>query len=224
MNILDIYDKYQIMPQLAEHMLRVAAVADTIVNNLTLTPTLPQRERGEVVAACLLHDMGNVVKFDFSLFPETAAEKGLEYWENVKQEFIKRYGTGSHNVTAKILREIGVSERVFELADSVGFEQGKDNAESEDYGKKICAYSDMRVLPMGVGSLEERMEDLRVRYINHREGAKNRKVFENALREIEKQVFVNCKIRPEDITDESIKEKLEILRNYEIYPTLISLN
>ena len=36
MNILEIYKKYQIMPQLAEHQLTVAGVAEIICKNTTL--------------------------------------------------------------------------------------------------------------------------------------------------------------------------------------------
>lgn len=204
------------MPQLIEHQLRVAAVADTISENLTLTPALSQRERGDVVAACLLHDMGNIVKFDFSLFPEIVAEKGLEYWQGVKQEVAEKYGDNSHEATRNILKEIGVSERILELVDCVGFDQGIKNLQSPDFGKKVCAYSDMRVLPLGVGGLEERMADLRVRYKNRPEGAKDREQFEAAIRQIEQQIFAHCKIRPEDITEESIRPVVEKLKNWEI--------
>lgn len=216
MNILEIYRKYQIMPQLEEHMLRVAGVADVILENLILAPALSERERGEVVLACLLHDIGNIVKFDFSVFPETTVEKGLEYWQKIKAETIEKYGADSHTATHNMLKEFGVLERVLELVDSIGFSQAKENMESQDFAKKICAYADMRVLPRGVGSLEERMQDLRVRYKNHPEGAHNREVFEQSLREIEKQIFMHCKLRLEEITEEKIKEKIEQLKNWEI--------
>lgn len=215
MKILEIYEKFKIMPQLKEHMLRVAGVADLIVSNI-LNPSSLILNREDIVSACLLHDIGNIVKFDFSLFPEMVEEKGVEYWEKIKQETLKKYGANSHEATRNMLKELAVPERVFKLVHAVGFDQAKTNAESQDFSKKICAYADMRVLPNGVGSLGARMADLRVRYKNHPEGAKDREVFEKALREIEKHIFDHCKIRPEEITDESIKEELEILRNWEI--------
>lgn len=169
-----------------------------------------------MVLACLLHDIGNIVKFDFAVFPETTAEKGLEYWQKIKAETIKKYGKDSHTATHNMLKELGVLERVLELVNSIGFSQAKENMESQDFAKKICAYADMRVLPRGVGSLEERMADLRVRYKNHPEGAKNREVFEESLREIEKQIFLYCKLKTEEITEEKVKQELGRLKNWEI--------
>jgi hypothetical protein len=238
MNILEIYKKYQIMPQLQEHQLTVAAVADMICENITLIlpdflmqknrDTFSHREKGaesadheNIVSACLLHDMGNIVKFDLTKTSDLHPELFLKpedqiFWESVKQEFIKKYGIGSHNVTMKIVQEIGVSPRVKELVDCVGFDQGTDNAATADFGKKICAYSDMRVMPAGVCGLEQRMADLRVRYKNHPEGAHNREVFEAALRKIEKQIFEYCSIKPEDITEEAIAGRKEKLKSSEI--------
>jgi hypothetical protein len=218
--ILDIYEKYNIMPQLMEHQLRVAAAADLICENLEI-----EIDQDNIVKACLLHDMGNIVKFDFTLLPEVVVQKGQEYWEGVKKEFEQKYGANTHEVTSKIIQEMGVSNRVLELADSVGFSEAFQNMQSNDFGKKICHYADARVGPYGVITLEERLMDLRERYENKgRSLAKNpeeREGFENALREMEKQIFAKCKIQPKDITDESIKLKLEKLRNWEIHPALI---
>jgi len=235
MYILEIYKKYQIMPQLVEHQLTVAAVAGMILNNITTSavakamadrhPPLTLRgggiNRDDIVAACLLHDMGNIVKFDLNrtadLYPELFVKReDRVYWENVKQEAIKKYGTGSHNVAMKIVAELGVSQRIRELVDCVGFDQGVENAASNDFAKKICAYSDMRVKPAGVCSLEQRMADLRVRYKNHPEGAQNREIFEAALRKIEKQIFERCDITPLDITGEAVAGRIEKLKSFEI--------
>jgi len=241
MKILEIYKEYQIMPQLQEHMLRVAGVADLIISNIPNPSTFAPNfikissgkkatadksslilDREDVVKACLLHDMGNIVKFDFEYTKQFMSDlTNLDVWQQVQKEFSKKYGSSSHEATGNIIKEIGISERVLELVDCVGFHQGPDNAATSDFAKKICAYSDMRAEPYGVVSLEERFKGLRDRYRQHPEGAKNRVVFENSLREIEKQIFEHCKIKPEDITDESIKGNLEILRNYEIYPAPI---
>ncbi len=238
MNILEIYRKYQIMPQLAEHQLKVAAVADVICKHITrgmdaeLLQPLNNAEKEikidqeNIIKACLLHDMGNIVKFDLTkaqeLYPELFIKsEERAFWENVKQEFIEKYGSISHQATDGILKETGVSNRILELVDGVGFDQAVDNLQSEDFGKKICAYSDMRVGPKGVISLEERFADLRVRYKSHPEGAQNREVFEDALRQIEQQIFERCKIRPEAITEDGVKDRVEKLKEFEI-STVIS--
>src|SRR4051812_37550310 len=127
MNILEVYQKYQIMPQLVEHQLRVAAVADMICEHFQ-----GEIERRDIVAASLLHDMGNIVKFNFDQTVEYQIAPGeitrLDYWKQVKQKVIDKYGPGSHNVTRKIVEEVPVGNRVRELVESVGFTQGIVNA------------------------------------------------------------------------------------------------
>jgi len=228
MNILDIYKKYQIMPNLAEHQLRVAAVGDMICGNWNPHPDpLPKGEGGQhvdrenIVAACLLHDMGNIVKFDFSpenlkRIPGLVNVADIPRWEKVKNNFIKKYGTDSHAATVEIVKEIGVSPRVFELVDSVGFEEGIKTAGTNDAARHICSYADQRVMPLGVSSLEERFADLRIRYHNHPEGQYNREDFENALRRTEKWIFEHCNIKPSDITEEAITDRKEKLKNFDI--------
>ena len=71
MTILEIYEKYKIMPQLRTHMLRVAAVGKIVCDAVN---EKVKQNRGEfvntknVVTACLLHDMGNIIKFDLNYF------------------------------------------------------------------------------------------------------------------------------------------------------------
>lgn len=216
MNILGIYKKYQIMPQLMEHQLKVAAVAKFICENFT-----GESDTENIIKACLVHDMGNIVKFDFEyskqFLPELSDLKNLEHWERVQAKYRQKYGKDSHKATMGMVNELEVSQRIKELVDCIGFDKGEENAKTEDFAKKICAYSDMRVEPRGIASLEERFKGLRHRYQNHNEGQNHdREVFENSLREIEKQIFAQCKIGPEEITDESVNAKLEILRNYDI--------
>jgi HD domain len=221
MNILEIYKKYQIMPQLGEHQLRVASVADFICEHITLTPALSQRERENVVLACLLHDMGNILKFDLTKSHSLLnLEIDVEFWQRVKEEYKKKYGNDEHQAALKMAAELGAGARVFELIDCIGFNNGKANAETEDFGKKICAYSDMRVGPKGIISLEDRMADLRVRYDDkfHMMGGSEQKrfEFENGLRQIERQIFEHCNIKPEDITEAAIAERKERLKGFEI--------
>jgi len=221
MNILEIYKKYQIMPNLAEHQFTVAAVADMICENLTLTPALSQRERESVVAACLLHDMGNIIKFDLAKTNSVLnINIDVEFWQKVKDDYVKKYGTDEHEAAIIIAKDLGVSDRVVELIDCIGFNTGTINAESKDFGRKICAYSDMRVWPQGVTSLENRLADLRKRYGNmfHQMGGDEAKRagFENGIRKIERQIFEHCKIKPEDITEEATAQIKERLKSFEI--------
>lgn len=207
------------MPQLAEHQLKVAGVAGLICKNLG-RPV----DSKEVIAACLLHDMGNIIKFDLKftseLLPGRFTEAELQAWQRVKDDYLEKYGSDEHHATLLIARELGVSDRILELIDCIGFQNGQSNAANQDFGKKICAYSDMRVGPQGVINLEQRFMDLRHRYeYKHRLTGGNetaRLEFENGLRQIEKQIFYEAKILPHEITEAAVGTMVEVLKSAKI--------
>ena len=213
--IQDVYKKYQIMPQLEAHMLRVAGVADLICAHFKIGI-----DRHSVVAACLLHDMGNIVKFDFDytrqFMPELVDVGTLASWEAVKREFIEKYGAESHAATMNIIAELGINKRIIELIDCIGVDQALNNAATSDFEKKICAYSDVRVEPSGVVALEKRFTGLRHRYKNHPEGARGREVFENALREVERQIFSKTDFSPSAVTAGAVGPLVDKLKVFSI--------
>src|ERR1700749_4363638 len=86
-----IYEEYKIMSNLQLHQLRVASVAKLICGHFNE----PINTRA-VLLACLFHDMGNILKSNLTTFPEFLEPQGREYWENVKADFVSRYGTNAH--------------------------------------------------------------------------------------------------------------------------------
>ena len=210
--IEDIYNEYKIMPQLREHMFRVAAVASLICSNFT-----ESLEKDNIISACLLHDMGNILKFDLRQTESFLnINIDLEYWQSVKNEYIGKYGDNEHSASLKIAEEIGVSARTLELIRAISFVEAVKNVSSEDYAKKIAEYCDDRVIPFGVVSMEERLMDLRKRYAHKGGDTPERRAFESAVREMEKQIFAKCKIKPEDINNETVKPIISELRNFVI--------
>ncbi|MEK7190176.1 MAG: class I tRNA ligase family protein [Patescibacteria group bacterium] len=205
-----IYKKYKIMPNLQEHMLRVAAIASLICDNFD--EPLPKEE---IITTCLLHDMGNIIKFNLSNYPEFLEPEGPLYWQSVKDEYVKKYGNDEHVATDKILQELHVSGKIIELTGAISFAGAIKNAQGKNFGNKIVEYCDDRVSPFGIVSLEQRLTDLKERYATHRErSTESREAFENAVRQMEKQIFTKCKIKPEDINDETVKPVISSLRNF----------
>ena len=215
MRLEEIYRKYKIMPTLAEHQLRVAAVARLIGEQLGLITDLKN-----ITAACLLHDMGNILKFDLSKSKSVLnLDLDINYWQSVKAEYAKKYGSNEHHASMVIAKELGANARVLELIDCVGFMQAKANLKTSDTAKKICAYSDMRVGPFGVISLKERFADLRRRYEAKKTAASAESMrlkFEAALSEIEKQIFYGRGIKPGDITEAAIGRFVVELRSWNL--------
>ncbi len=211
--IIDIYKEYKILSFLQTHMFRVTAVASLICDNLGESVN-----KEEIISACLIHDMGNIIKMEMHVFPEVFNPEGIEYWEEIKKEYIAKYGKNESEANVLIAKEL-VSNAIVELVVSFGYPKAVQNMEGSDWGKKICIYSDMRVAPLGVLSLRERIDEGRKRYAHRKDFdllALDRIKTEEALFEIEKQIFKNCKIKPEDITDAVVAPIIEELKNFVI--------
>lgn len=159
MTIKDIYRKYQIMPQLSLHMRRVAGVGKLILDGWQ-----EEIDRDLVIRTLLLHDMGNIVKFD--LINQLMPIENIEYWQNVQRKWWNKYGRNTHQVTTRIVGELG-QEQVIEVIDQEheGYVNGNTlSILKQDWPAKILAYCDVRVTPAGVVPMKTRIEDLQKRY------------------------------------------------------------
>jgi HD superfamily phosphodiesterase len=214
MSIKDIYKKYKIPPNLQRHMLWVAAVATMICDNFD--EPLPKED---IVTACLLHDMGNIVKYQMNVFPDLLEPEGAEYWRKVQEEFIQKYGKDDHHANLKIARELEVSARVVDLMDQIQFQNLCIHYKDKDMSNKIINYVDQRVDPYGIVSYDERAEEARKRYQNRKEflvKEEERQELFTCGKETEKQIFAKCKIKPEDINNETAKPIIEKLKDFVI--------
>ena len=212
MTAQEAYEKYNINVGLQMHMLRVAAVASIICDSL-----LEPIEKEDILSACLLHDMGNIIKANLDLFPELLEPQGVGYWQKIKEEYIKKYGPDEKKANRKIVEELGVSSRVISLISQFGFPLACKHRDSDDYVTKIISYSDWRVDPHGVKSYEDRMNEAKKRYKRNTQAEEDeREKLIKCGKDIEKQIFSKCKIQPEDITDESVAPIIEELKNFVI--------
>ncbi len=210
--IHDIYEEYTIMPNLQEHQLRVASVAQIICDHLS-----EPLDTKNIVSACLLHDMGNIIKSDLNYFPEFMKEKGIDYWQKVKADYIEKYGTHEHVATLAIAKELGVNETVMTYLEQVGFSKLDKTAADNSFSKKICSYADMRVGPHGIISVAERLADGKKRYEGRPHTMNDKERYDTlvqSLYEIEKQIFKKTNIKPEDINDAAVKNVIEELKSF----------
>jgi hypothetical protein len=218
----EIYAAYNIMPNLQLHQLRVAAVGKLICDNFK-EPV----NTGDVILACLFHDMGNILKFDLGQFPELLKPKGLAYWENVKSEYAQKYGTDQHEASKQIAQELGLSRQVIGYIGSTGFSKMKEIAENPSSEIKISEYADARTAPYGIRPLDERFRDGRKRYLarnmkpaTHAKGVTSHEdTFENLIQfghVLEGQIFAHTTITPESITDTAAAPIIEELWEYPV--------
>lgn len=217
MTIQAVYEHYKIMPALQLHQLRVAAVGQMIGQAVAL-----QLNLADMLQACLLHDMGNIIKFDLALFPKFLEPEGLQYWQSVQSYFQQRYGENEFQATLKIADELRVSPRVKEMIAAISFTHVTANYQSDDMEMKICDYADTRVSPQQVVSLQERFDDLEKRYgarYPSEEQQQLRAQFRELMTQIEQQIFAQAStLTAEMITEAAITPLLDPLRQTEIVP------
>ncbi len=200
------------MPQLQTHMLRVAGVASIICNNF-----LKSINKESITMALLVHDMGNMSKIKLDRFPEFAQPEGIAYWEKVLNEFKEKYGNDDYQATYKILKELKIGYKIYNLVHSNEFSKMALISKNKSFESKICIYSDARVTPHGVASLDERLSEVRDRWINYK--GVSQEYFDQLTsnaKVVEQQIFSCCKIKPADITEEKVKILFSQLNNFEI--------
>lgn len=203
-NILEIYERYKIMPSLADHQLRVASIADLISSYF---PEI--LDKRSLVLACLFHDMGNIIKSDLRKFPDFLQPKGFDYWQKIKDDFVKKYGDDVHLATIKIAKELNLPFNTQKIIQDFGFGHIKEIHERGSLEQKVASYSDMRVGPLGVVTLKDRLKDLEERYgkvIIEKYSKEDFKTVSKALFELEKEIFSKMSIKPENINDSSISD------------------
>ena len=208
MNILKIYNQYHLPENLQMHMLRVAACTNLILDNW-MGKTI---DRKAVTRVSLLHDMGNMVKI-----PEEGQDREFIV---IRRKYFKEYGTNDHEINMLIGKNLGLNKKELEILNGKRSRKNEQTAKSDNYEIKICAYCDQRVAPDGVVSLKERLEDAKIRYKDKPLSVWSNEEKANQLikwaLEIEKQVMECCRLKPEDINNQSIQTYIDRLKEYEI--------
>lgn len=220
MKAKEIYQKYTVPSNLQEHHYRVAAVALFILNNWK-SDDVPDKKL--IITELLLHDVGNLIKCDldhqFHLLGESEAGRE-EYWREKRSEFIKKWGEDENTATQKIMRDVGVSQEVISLFNRCGSQRVEENTKRGDWAANICTYSDLRVAPTGVVSVNERWDDALSRYKDRRDHPLSR-AEEIELRRkftllLEEQIQEKVSHPLAEITDRSITSYIEEARAFEV--------
>lgn len=158
MPIKNIYTKFGISQNLALHMMIVASIAFYIGNHWIG----PKLDWEKVKKTSLLHDIGNLVKSDLDENQKFLGGEinRLSYWKDLQRKAFEKYGTADHEATRKMLNELIVDPDIVDVILNKSFDNSIHTANSQDWYPKVLHYSDLRVLPRGVASLEARLQDL----------------------------------------------------------------
>ncbi len=180
-----VYKKFVTPPNLQKHLLLVTHVAMYIAQNFKGQNI----DINKLRVAALLHDLANIVKFDFVKHPEFLGEErqNINYWIDQQKQVIDHYGVDDHSATNKMLNEVGVSDEIKNIILSKAFGNATEVNNSQSWEAKILLYSDLRVGPFGILSLKERIDDI----VSRLEKYRNRPDLPNlisACQNIEKQI------------------------------------
>jgi hypothetical protein len=124
------------------------------------------------------------------------------------------YGDDEHVATIKMVQEINPGEEATFYFNAIGSESMQRVYETGTLGEKIATYSDMRVGPFGIISLQERMDDLRARYLSRNKpgfSALDIDVRAQRLQEIELEIFSQNSLQPSDVQDHALVQIQENL-------------
>lgn len=208
MKVKQLFEKYDVMPQLSEHQLRVGAVGQMVAENWRGGCDVEM-----VTKVCLLHDMGNIVKFDLSDEAQRNRMFGqvddLANWRKVQEKYWEKYGRDAHAATKGILADAGLAslnkyideEGELYFSEALGPQLEKANTESV-----ILMYADFRVKPEGVVGYRERVDDLRDRY-----GGGKSPTWYEWTGKFGKYIEGKTKIDPESITEQDARGRWDEL-------------
>lgn len=216
MTISEIYARYPITPNLARHMLRVGAVTRMIMDHWTG----PRLQTETILRIALLHDTGNILKFDFDGHPHLLEEEApnVEHWKNLQHEWATRF-INEDEMTYAIATECGLSESEVNMMKHMGYALMDRIAQEKPFERRIVKYADMRAAPFGILPLSERLEEGHRRYLNHPTitiDLSKTQALEQAAFQVERDIMQHCTITPIDITEEAVRPIMETLKSYDI--------
>ncbi len=220
MTISKIYQQYPVPPNLAQHMLMVAAVGSWLTDHFKNKKLVNQPV---IIQALLLHDLANIIKFDLSKFVHFlgGGEDELQRLIIKQQQVIKKYGKNEHQAMLAMVAELSVKPAVIKILKTLTIAKVPQITKGQDFSLKIALYADYRVAPHGLVSLDERMDDLLVRYVGREKDyelarpavmKKNR----NLLKQIEAQISSKLDVSLDQLNVKIVETQLKVLKDYPI--------
>jgi hypothetical protein len=217
MKISKIYENYPIPILLKQHHLKAAAVGAYICDNLK---DKNKANKNLIIKSLLLHDLGNIIKFNFEKenFLTEEEKKNIEYWKKEREIYRNKYHNDEHLATYEIVRELGLID-IYEVLIHTGSSKLQAVLESPNYNLKIVTYADLRCAPFSIVTIDGRFDDVINRYrggahqlSNINEVEQRRKRGLELEIQLQKEALINLK----DISDQDIKKYLDFVSQEEI--------
>lgn len=113
MTIQAVFSRFSIPLNLQQHMLRVGAVGQLIVDSFNQ----PNFEPDLVVKTLLLHDLGNILKFNFDrpeLLDPTDRFR-IQELKAIQTSVRNRFGSNTDQATLEMIKEVTDEDRIVKL-------------------------------------------------------------------------------------------------------------
>lgn len=161
-SIESIYDRFEVPSKIRAHCRLVASVASRVCSQVGLD----KESSTLVIAASLVHDLGNIIKVDFDsdLAKELYSFQEREQLRITRERIISCYGSHEDLATIAMLNELSCDKSVISLLKSSTWVNVLGVLSGDSLPEKILSYADYRVGPFGIVSLQERLDDLNNRY------------------------------------------------------------
>jgi hypothetical protein len=200
MTYYELYEQYEVPPNLRDHLLTVTKVAMWVLDHWTGEAPV---ERAELLHTCMLHDIANIAKFtldDPTKLQDQRILENLDFWRESQARFITKYGSDDHAATDTILDEVGVGDRIRSAIQDKSFINIIRNAAGADWLTKLVSYADFRVNPDGLVSLAERAEYIAKRYPDKYGNRPDLSDMVAAMHSLDAQVGANLSVPTTELT------------------------
>ncbi len=216
-SIQSIYDRFEVPQNLRLHMLRAAAVAGIICKNWKG----PRINKDEIVAGALIHDLGNIVKFDMETTVGRRLLKGLPKKElarlrKLRARAIRKYGEDDHKATERMAKEAGVNGRIISMVSPHdGSYVDPKVMKARGWTFKVFAYADYRVSPFGIMSLRGRVAEAKNRVVAKVSGGGKSTLYDHLGSILpvglllEEEIFKHTSISPRQINDNTVQPYID---------------
>jgi predicted HD phosphohydrolase len=205
------YQHYNIMPTLAQHMLQVGAVAKIVTDQIN-EPDFPATQ---IISACLLHDMGNIMKFDLDNVPVGLDIPDIDHWKSVQADIRNQYGLDEHQVTHHIASEIGVSSTTLSAIENCGTSKAASVLADQNIPAMFVTYCDYHVAPASIVSPAQRLADILDRYAGTPKHAGYQADSQNVLA-LADYLETTYNLDPGLVTAEAVAGVVESLKDWDL--------
>jgi hypothetical protein len=165
-----IFERYHLPQLLQTHLWRTASLMELLLKHWRG----PQVDASLLIETMLLHDLGNLVKFDLSdttpIMLLTQTE--LPMYRALQAEWHQKYGKVVDAVTVAFIKELRLKNGPIMSHIILNHASGTEatTVTQDDWIQKLCDYTDFRIAPHGLVTLKERFDDLGKRYATRASG------------------------------------------------------